>query len=190
MKAFSIFTLGLIAPLLISHPIRAAAAESVAACVAEELEVKVPKDEESLIEAIFRKCWYGHYESGLCPLNVRRFLTKLERENGSLDDFRVLVIRKADGTRIEPHFPRNQRTTTWTFHVLAERKGLIYDFDYGSSPTGVPASTYFQAQFGNQMDQLIVGVAPGSEFRSFLMTSDFFRELKTSTIPLKEFIKR
>lgn len=93
------------------------------------------------------------YGPGRCHANIIRFVSDLGKKNDFvLSEANVLLI-----TPITEHVLRPintfteflyQRTDGWSFHVVLEYKGLIYDFDFNEfSPRAISKKLYFESMF-------------------------------------------
>lgn len=99
------------------------------------------------------------YASGFCCVNVRDLLAKMTAEGVDLADAKVLYILN-DLHRGSLESSRKKRTLKpvsarkeesnywgWTFHVVLEKNGLIYDLDFTHKPEALSVPEYFTKMF-------------------------------------------
>lgn len=109
------------------------------------------------LEAEFREAFFRDYEARKCGQNIRRFLTRVE-DKGMLDGAKVLGIEnkgfsyfglvRAMHTR-DTNNRGEMRVTdhNWYHHVVLEKDGRIFDFDFGITPTVANSEEYFETMF-------------------------------------------
>jgi hypothetical protein len=140
---------------------------------------------KSLFELRFAETFRDRnaYCAGFCDDNVHGFLLKLQKERIDLSQVRVLLllynsaITTQEGAlqsrSLKPESARSPESAPqgWTYHVLVEYQGRIYDFDYGLRPEAPLARDYFQKmwigswryQF-NQLERIMMRAIPAQEF--------------------------
>ncbi len=99
---------------------------------------------ESPVLDRFREVFFSDYEARKCGMNIKHFITRYP-EPQQLEGAKVLGIEnkglswfgmtRAMHTR-DTNFKGELRTTdsNWYHHVVLEKDGRIYDFDYGITP--------------------------------------------------------
>ncbi|MBT3182456.1 MAG: hypothetical protein HN337_08125 [Deltaproteobacteria bacterium] len=111
---------------------------------------------------------YG--EGGSCGLNIKR-LVRVVAPNHFLKKSRVLVISHRDNKTHESHnkayrfFPLQSLYSGdgWTYHVVLEAGGRVYDFDYTETP-GAYIGDYLETMFGDQVGVLKTAVYSAVEY--------------------------
>ncbi len=107
----------------------------------------------------FRKAFFEDYEARKCGENIRRFLTRFP-EPEALQGAKVLGIENKGFSYFGLTRALHTRDTkgngeayvtdkNWYHHVILEKDGRIFDFDYGIEPKVVDSEEYFETMFLN-----------------------------------------
>lgn len=144
------------------------AAASVATPRAEEApaDTFVPTAEAeppSVAERTFRDAFFADYEARYCGQNIKRFLTKLPEEE--LEGAKVLGIENKGFSwfgmvrAMQARDTKNDGTPfvtdrNWYHHVVLEKDGKIFDFDYGIVPSTPGVQEYFDKMFFEKDDKV------------------------------------
>lgn len=113
-------------------------------------ENRRPEKSPDDLLSLFKK-GYGDdqtYLKGACCDNVCRLVKQMKAAKLDLTQARVLYLLKQSDEEegLAPQKGR-QRLQLWSFHVVLELKGQIYDFDYSDEPTPVTSREYFTSMF-------------------------------------------
>jgi hypothetical protein len=73
---------------------------------------------------------YTHCALGYCGEHIFKFLKGLDAE--SVKSTRIIVVLpEVSGEILYPKSPRlNESSDGWTYHIVLEQNGIIFDFDY------------------------------------------------------------
>lgn len=104
----------------------------------------------------FKKTFESHYEAGKCGPNIVSLLQRASSQGINISKARILEIENkgfsvfgmlnAEYARESgPHGSAGE--TNWFHHVILEKDGLIYDYDFGNSPQIVSTKEYFEKMF-------------------------------------------
>lgn len=105
---------------------------------------------------MFQDSYVTNYVSGRCGDNIRGLVSRADAKRLNLNQANVLIIENKGFTlmgMINVEHARGSRRhgepgpTNWFHHVVLEKDGLIYDFDFGSSPSVVSVKKYFEKMF-------------------------------------------
>lgn len=149
------------APSTASRPAPVAAASTEATPVADSVALSSTPQEEASSPVLdrFREVFFTDYEARKCGMNIRHFITRFP-EPEQLEGAKVLGITnkglswfgmtRATHTR-DTNFKGEMRVTdsNWYHHVVLEKDGRIYDFDYGITPKAPTVAEYFDKMFLN-----------------------------------------
>jgi hypothetical protein len=119
--------------------------------------VEVSSNSTSPVEDRFREVFFRDYEESKCGQNIRRFIVQFPQpehlegakvlgiENKGFSYFGLARVMHARDT----NFKGEMRTTdkNWYHHVVLEKDGRIYDFDYGITPQAPTVEEYFEKMF-------------------------------------------
>lgn len=118
---------------------------------------------ESLTQRTFKETYHSQlYEPRQCGSNIRRLLEKLS-DSDELKDARVLgignkgfsyfgLVRARHARDTDRHGNARAWDRNWHHHVVLEKDGRIYDFDYGTDPKTPTIDEYFQTMFFDDPD--------------------------------------
>lgn len=150
-----------VAPSTTSRPAPVAAVPAVpeSAPVGDSLTISSTPQQEASSPVLdrFREVFFTDYEARKCGMNIRHFITRFP-EPEHLEDAKVLGITnqglswfgmtRAMHTR-DTNFKGEMRVTdsNWYHHVVLEKDGRIYDFDYGITPKAPTVAEYFDKMF-------------------------------------------
>jgi hypothetical protein len=124
------------------------------------------------IKQEFENRWDDLYDQGWCHRNIRNFMNHLEQGRFDISEARALIIYHKKDDSFLPLNARNKVLKPWFFHVVMELDGEIYDFDFMTTPTVLPAKQYFKKILGF--------TSPKSNFVFKRLTPDQFRSLPNS----------
>lgn len=107
----------------------------------------------------FHKAFFEDYEARKCGENIRRFLTRFS-DSEALQGAKVLGIENKGFSYFGLTRALHTRDTkgngepyvtdkNWYHHVILEKDGRIFDFDYGIEPKVVDSEQYFETMFLN-----------------------------------------
>lgn len=107
----------------------------------------------------FHKAFFEDYQASKCGENIRRFLTRFP-EPEALHGAKVLGIENKGFSYFGLTRALHTRDTkgngeayvtdkNWYHHVILEKDGRIFDFDYGIEPKVVDSEEYFETMFLN-----------------------------------------
>lgn len=115
---------------------------------------------------LFTKSFYTHYESGRCGDNIIGLLSEAHEQGIDISKARILEISNKgysvfgllnvefarESGRRNPDYPNSGLANlpgerNWYHHVVLEHNGLIFDFDFGNTPSVVSVADYFEKMF-------------------------------------------
>lgn len=120
-------------------------------------ELPPASEPDSAVAERFREVFFRDYEESKCGQNIRRFITNFP-DPEQLQGAKVLGIEnkgfsyfglvRALNTR-DTNFKGELRATdkNWYHHVVLEKDGRIFDFDYGITPQTPSVEEYFDTMF-------------------------------------------
>lgn len=103
------------------------------------------------------------YCSGLCQSNIFEFVKDIKRnKNKDISDIKILFIKpskEAEDQAFHVRYGRdgfnenfeNEEFVVFDYHVVANYKNQIYDFDFGPTPT-IESKKDYTDNFMNQLD--------------------------------------
>lgn len=105
----------------------------------------------------FREVFFRDYEERMCGQNIRRFITQFP-DPKQLEGAKVLGIENKGLSYFGMVRAMNTRDTNskgelrvtdknWYHHVVLEKDGKIFDFDYGIAPQAPGVEEYFETMF-------------------------------------------
>ena len=123
----------------------------------------------SNLDELFEERFYSNYISGKCGDNITSFVAEAKKNKYDLHNASIIEITNAgfsvfgllnvefarESGRLNPEFPasgfRNlPGERNWYHHVIFEKDGYIYDFDFGNAPQVTPRDDYFEKMFLNE----------------------------------------
>lgn len=105
---------------------------------------------------MFKDSYTSNYVEGRCGDNITGLATRANEKRLNLNQANVLIIENKGGSlmgMVNVEFARNRGRNgspgymNWFHHVVLEKDGLIYDYDFGSSPQVVKVNQYFDKMF-------------------------------------------
>lgn len=105
---------------------------------------------------MFKDSYVTNYVSGRCGDNIRGLVSRADAKRLNLNQANVLIIENKGLSlmgMLNVEYARGSRRhgepgpTNWFHHVVLEKDGLIYDYDFGSSPSVVSVKKYFEKMF-------------------------------------------
>jgi hypothetical protein len=131
----------------------------LAACGGNVQGSKLKEDEITTIGTIFTDRYYNNYKDRYCGENILGFTTALTEVGVDLSQHKIVKItNEGVGSfgMVNAQSARSIRFNrpaavelNWHHHVilLDELKGIVFDFDYMTSPTPVPIAQYIEAMY-------------------------------------------
>jgi hypothetical protein len=123
----------------------------------DRLQALPASEPDGTVADRFREAFFRDYQERMCGQNIRRFLTQFP-DPDKLQGAKVLGIEnkgfsyfglvRAMNTR-DTNFQGELRVTdkNWYHHVVLEKDGRIFDFDYGITPQTPTVEEYFDTMF-------------------------------------------
>jgi len=111
---------------------------------------------DSELSAQFSRTFTTNYVAGQCGDNVIGLVERSEDRRLNLNTARILEITNVGFSvfgLINAEFARGKGRqgapgeTNWYHHVVLEKDGLIYDYDFGNTPAVTPIAKYFEKMF-------------------------------------------
>jgi len=109
------------------------------------------------LKDLFKDHFHNHYEPRRCGQNAIAFIKAADRQLAAAPSLQLVTIEDTGfsnfGMISAEHARRSDRPgqvedINWYFHAfVVDRKGLVYDFDFGGEPTIVPLKSYLQKMF-------------------------------------------
>jgi hypothetical protein len=105
---------------------------------------------------IFKESYTTNYIEGRCGDNIKGLVNRANAKRINLNQANILIIENKGFTlmgMLNVEYARGSRRdgkpgpTNWFHHVILEKEGLIYDYDYGSAPQVASVKTYFEKMF-------------------------------------------
>jgi len=90
------------------------------------------------------------YKLDWCCDNIYRLLGEYAKAGLDVSNMNVLyLIPEAKKGTVQPLQPRDMKVQGggWYYHVILERDGMIYDFDFQTQPIVVPLREYFSSMY-------------------------------------------
>ena len=111
------------------------------------------------LEARFREAFFTDYEARFCGKNIRRFVVNAP-DSLEMEGAKVLAIenkgcswfgmvRAMHARDVKGNGEPYATDRNWYHHVILEKDGRIYDFDYGITPQAPTVQDYFEKMFLN-----------------------------------------
>ncbi len=107
----------------------------------------------SALTPLFEQRFQTAYAPGRCADNILRLIVAARAAGISLKDSRVLLMENLGGSLFgymnvelarDEYEPRERQ---WSYHVVLEHDGMIFDFDYTNQPRVESIATYFERMF-------------------------------------------
>lgn len=143
------------------------------------------------VKEIFNDFYYDGYRERFCYQNIVSFIRLLHHKKVDLKKSRLIKITN-DGVSsfgmVQAEFARpvylekKPKEKNWYFHVILERDGFIYDFDFSNQPEILRTEEYFEQMFLNESDK-------GLETRMFVKKDKKLNQYLLKITPALEFIK-
>jgi len=144
-------------------PRRAAAPRAEETATADTFVPSGGAEPPSVAERTFKEAFFADYEARYCGQNIKRFLTKLPE--AELEGARVLGIENKGFSWFGMVRALHARDTknngepfvtdrNWYHHVVLEKDGKIFDFDYGIVPSTPGVQEYFDKMFFQKDDKV------------------------------------
>lgn len=120
-----------------------------------QLTLSVAFADAELIK-MFKDSYTTHYVSGRCGDNITGLVTRADTNRINLNQANILIIENKGFSvmgMVNVEYARGVRRDgkpgpmNWFHHVVLEKDGLIYDYDYGSTPQVVSVKSYFDKMF-------------------------------------------
>lgn len=105
---------------------------------------------------MFNDSYTTNYEEGRCGDNIKGLLIRADARRLNLNQANVLVINNQGPTlmgMLNAEYARGSRRDgspgpmNWFHHVVLEKDGLIYDYDFASAPQVLSVRSYFEKMF-------------------------------------------
>lgn len=142
---------------------RKAARPEEAPAAADTFVPSAAAEPPSVVERTFRESFFEDYQARYCGQNIKHFLTKLPEaelegakvlgiENKGFSWFGMVRAMQARDTKGngEPYVTDRN----WYHHVVLEKDGKIFDFDYGIVPSTPGVQEYFDKMFFEKDDKV------------------------------------
>lgn len=139
------------------------------------------------------------YCAGYCDENIYTFLAKLQTEGINISQAQVLIVLY-DSTltdlansytkrSLKPQKARSPEAAPlgWTYHVILQVEGRIYDFDYGRQAMAPSLKDYFNSMWVgtmpfsfNPLERIKMRAIPAQEYlkKYEVQNPDSFREMR------------
>lgn len=120
-----------------------------------QFALSVAYADAELIE-MFKDSYSTNYEAGRCGNNIKGLVIRADARRLDLNQANILIIDNPGSTlmgMLNVEYARGSRRdgrpgpTNWFHHVVLEKDGLIYDYDFGSAPQVVSVRDYFEKMF-------------------------------------------
>ena len=104
----------------------------------------------------FKDSYAANYVEGRCGDNITGLVTRANAQGLNLNQANIVIIENKGFSMmgmINVEYARGSRRdgkpgpTNWFHHVILEKDGLIYDYDYGSTAQVVSVKSYFEKMF-------------------------------------------
>lgn len=111
-----------------------------------------------LLKKEFTDTFVSHYVNNKCGQNIMNLVRRASGKGVDMSKAKIIKLT-GGGYIMQALFARNEGTrlpspigdivfspgvSPMYFHVVLEKDGLIYDFDYGNQPTVVPVKKYLE----------------------------------------------
>lgn len=113
------------------------------------------------IQTVFEKNYFDSYRPGKCGLNVLNFFERLQSVGEDIRGLSLVYLENqghtvfgmvnAEKARASLHGKLTTEEKNWYHHQFAiDRNGMVYDFDYSSSPKPTPLRKYVDDMYLNE----------------------------------------
>lgn len=110
-----------------------------------------------------KMCDAGEYRRDFCSNNIHALLKQLNEQGVDLTRANVLYILPV--IRDTEIFSRFRRVRdSWSFHVVLEADGNVYDFDLVKPINAIPLKEFFPRMFRNSIQMLSVRAIPAGNY--------------------------
>lgn len=126
--------------------------------------LSVPTFASSALHAEFVASFHSGYVRGRCAENIRNLILRLRAQGVDLSRARVAVItnggyhfsvthRRNSGDRLQN--PQGEikfapGIAKFSFHVILENEGKVYDYDFGNAPQVTSIKQYIKTMFWDE----------------------------------------
>lgn len=123
------------------------------------------------LKPIFEDRFRTAYAPGRCADNILRLLVAARAAKIPLEQSRVLFIENLGGTLfgyLNVELARDEidpRERQWSYHVVLEHGGMIFDFDYTNQPRVDTIATYFERMFLDEDPKPLNGFYVGRKWK-------------------------
>jgi hypothetical protein len=111
------------------------------------------------LETLFSTHFYRHYESGQCGKNIIKFIKAADAAGIDVSTMNVLFIENKGGSVFgmvnaeKATRSYHDGEANWYHHVVAvDDAGLVYDFDFTSTPRIIPIQDYIEEMFLDEIE--------------------------------------
>jgi hypothetical protein len=104
----------------------------------------------------FKQTYSSHYVASKCGDNILGLIGRADRKGINMSDAQIIEIENKGLSvfgMVNAEYVRGIRTdgkpseTNWFHHVILEKDGLIYDFDFSNIPEVLSVKEYFEKMF-------------------------------------------
>lgn len=104
----------------------------------------------------FRQTYTSHYVATKCGDNILGLIGRAENKGIDMSDANILIIENKGFSvfgMVNAEYARGIRRdgkpseTNWFHHIILEKDGLIYDFDFSNNPEILSVKDYFEKMF-------------------------------------------
>lgn len=102
---------------------------------------------------LFARTYESNYIARRCYENTVRLLKSAEKEKINIYNANIIHITNKGFSAlglVNAEFARSKSSpseTNWQFHAVLEMDGMIYDYDFATSPIVLPVKQYFEKMF-------------------------------------------
>lgn len=128
------------------------------------LQIPIAKANVPELKKIFEKTFSTHYAQGGCMNNIMRLVKEAQLKSIDLRRAQVLEIKNTGFSvfgRLNAELARDSGSpapagsafrylageTNWSYHVVLELDGYIFDYDFTNAPTVLPKEKYAELMF-------------------------------------------
>lgn len=109
------------------------------------------------MKKLFTETFTSNYSARDCFNNIVRLLEMAEKRKININNANILRMTN-EGTSVFMHIKAEHargikapEDKSWYFHAVLEMDGLIYDYDFGQTPSVLPVSAYFDKMFFSEV---------------------------------------
>jgi len=123
------------------------------------------------LKPLFEDRFRTAYAPGRCADNILRLLVAARAAKIPLEHSRVLFIENLGGSLfgyLNVELARDEadpRERQWSYHVVLEHGGMIFDFDYTNQPRVDTIATYFERMFLDEDPKPLNGFYVGRKWK-------------------------